>query len=248
VHIYSHILLTTKYQIFGLLIAGHDTTSTTVLWGVKYLAEYQPVQTKLRSALRSTFAAAHSSKRVPSSTEIATSQIHYLDACIEEILRLACTGSMTSRTALKDAVVLGHVIPKGTMMMFAGAGGGILEPAFPIDDKLRSEFYHKSGGGKVGNWETATMQDFNPERWLVHDKNSNEKVFDGSAGPHVSFGAGLRGCYGKKMAYLELRMAIVLVLWHFELREVPEEYGGFEGLDQLTHSPVQCYVRLAKAT
>jgi hypothetical protein len=39
----------------------------------------------------------------------------------------------------------------------------------------------------------------------------------------------------------------VLVLWHFELQEVPEEYGGFEGMDQLTHSPVQCYVRLGKA-
>jgi cytochrome P450 len=205
------------------------------------------VQTKLRSTLRSTFATAHSSKRAPNAQEIATSQIHYLDACIEEILRVATTGSLVSRTAMQDAVVLGQVIPKGTMIMCAGAGAGILEPTFPIDEKLRSQYYHKAGGGKIGAWDTATMQDFLPERWLVHDKNSNEMVFDGSAGPHVSFGGGLRGCYGKKMAYLELRMAIVLALWHFELKEVPEEYASFEGMDGLTHSPIQCYVRLAKA-
>jgi cytochrome P450 len=204
------------------------------------------VQTKLRTALRTTFATACSSKRAPDAREIATTSIPYLDACLEEILRHACTGSVTSRTAIQDAVVLGAVIPKGTILIMSGAGGGILEPPFSIDDSLRSEYYHKAGGGKVGTWDVSTMQDFDPERWLVRDEKSGEMVFDGSAGPHVSFGAGLRGCYGKKMAYLELRMAVVLVLWYFELQGVPDGYGGFEGMDQLTHSPVQCYVRLRK--
>jgi cytochrome P450 len=205
------------------------------------------VQAKLRTALRATFATAHSSKRAPNAHEIATTSVPYLDACLEEILRHACTGSVTSRTATQDAVVLGTVIPKGTMLIMSGAGGGILESPFSVDDSLRSEYYHKAGGGKVGAWDISTMQDFDPERWLVRDSKSGEKVFDGSAGPHVSFGGGLRGCYGKKMAYLELRMAVVLVLWYFELQGVPERYGGFEGMDQLTHSPVQCYVRLRNA-
>jgi cytochrome P450 len=205
------------------------------------------VQSKLRTALRTTFASAHTSQRTPSAHEIATTSIPYLDACLEEILRVACTGSITSRTAMQDAVVLGYVIPKGTMLLMAGAGGGILEPPFAIDDSLRSSYYHKAGGGKIRAWDKSTMKDFDPERWLVRDADTDEMMFDGSAGPHVSFGGGLRGCYGKKMAYLELRMAIVLVLWHFELHEVPEQYGGFEGMDQLTHSPVQCYVKLGKA-
>jgi cytochrome P450 len=204
------------------------------------------VQTKLRTTLHAAFADAHASNRVPNAHEIATASILYLDACLEEILRHACTGSVTSRTATQDAVVLGAVIPKGTMLIMGGAGGGILEPPFSIPDNLRSSHYHKAGGGKIGTWDVSSMQDFVPERWLVRDEKSGEDVFDGSAGPQLSFGGGLRGCYGKKMAYLELRMAVVLVLWFFELQGVPEELGGLEGMDGLTHAPVQCYVRLRK--
>jgi hypothetical protein len=44
-----------------------------------------------------------------------------------------------------------------------------------------------------------------------------------------------------------LRMAIVLIIWHFVLEEVPEEYASWEGVDMLTYSPLMCYVKLSKA-
>jgi cytochrome P450 len=81
---------------------------------------------------------------------------------------------------------------------------------------------------------------------MVRDSATGAEVFDASAGPHMAFGAGLRGCFGKKLAYLELRLAIVLILWHFELGEVKGEYASFEAIDQLTHAPVVCYVNLVK--
>jgi cytochrome P450 len=234
-------------ELMGLLIAGHDTTSTTLSWTVKFLATHQDVQTRLRSELHSSFAAAHAENRVPTAQEVAACQNHYLDAVIEEINRLSTTGGIVSRTAMTDAVVLGNVIPKGTKVLLLGYGGGILEPAHKIDDRLRSEQYHKADGGKTGTWAAEGMREFDPERWLVRDKESGEKVFDAQAGPHMSFGGGLRGCFGRKMAYLELRLAIVLVLWHFKLQPVPEAYGSYDALDQLTHSPIYCYVKLEKA-
>jgi cytochrome P450 len=241
------IVLTTSPQLFGLLIAGHDTTSTTILWSLKLLAANQLIQSKLRAELRSAFSSAHSESRIPTAQEIASCQNHYLDACIEEINRVSRTGSIPSRITTTDAVVLGRVIPKGTRIAFLGHGHGVLEPAFPIDDSLRSEKYRQAGGGKAGTWNPKNMKKFDPTRWLIHDAATNTAVYDSTAGPHISFGGGLRGCFGKKMAYLELRMAIVLIIWHFVLEEVPEEYASWEGVDMLTYSPLMCYVKLSKA-
>jgi cytochrome P450 len=234
-------------ELLGLLIAGHDTTSTTLLWAMKFFATHQSVQTKFRTALRSAYSTAYRENRVPSAQEIATTQSHYIDACLEEIIRCAQTGIIYTRTAKMDAVVLGQVIPKGTRMMLCGHGGGIHEVPFEIDGKLRSEQYRNADGGKVGSWEPTSIKKFNPDRWLVDDKTSNTKVFDSQAGPHMMFGAGPRGCFGRKLAYLELRLALVLILWHFELQPVPEAYASWEAMEQLTHSPIQCYVKLAKA-
>ncbi|KAF1845896.1 cytochrome P450 [Cucurbitaria berberidis CBS 394.84] len=234
-------------ELFGLLVAGHDTTSTALSWALKLLAGSQDIQRKLRSELRSSFAAAHSQNRVPDAHEIATTQNHYLDACLEEILRCAQTATIPSRTATTDAVILGHVIPKGTRVMMCGLGGGLMVPPFEIDDALRSKSYHVAGGGKVGEWGSGDMTEFKPDRWLVKDSATDSQVFDAMAGPHLQFGAGPRSCFGRKLAYLELRLAIVLVIWSFELKPVPERYASWEAVEGLTHAPVQSYVRLVEA-
>ncbi|KAH3973034.1 hypothetical protein HBH64_051440 [Parastagonospora nodorum] len=236
-----------KDELFGLLVAGHDTTSTTLSWAMKFLAAHQPVQNKLRSQLRSSLCVAHAESRVPSAQEIASCQNHYLDAVIEEINRCSNTAALFSRRSLVDTVVLGNFIPKGTSVYCLAGGGGVLQPAHSISSTLRSPQYLAAGGGKTKPWDAHTIKDFDPERWLVADKDTGETVFDAQAGPHLAFGGGLRGCFGRKLAYLELRLAIVLVLWEFRLGEVEGEYGGWEAIDQLTHNPAQCYVRLEKA-
>jgi cytochrome P450 len=235
-----------QLQLFGLCVAGHDTVSTTVLWTLKFLASAQHVQTKLRAELHSVFAAARAENRVPSAHEICTVHSDYLDACIEELLRCAQTANIITRTSTQDAVVLGHLIPKGTRIAMCGNGGGVLKPTFNISDSNRSGQYRKADGGKTGTWEPSTMTQFDPERWLVPDA-TGKKVFDASAGPTIVFGAGPRGCFGRKLAYLELRLAIVLVVWTFVLNEVPEAYAGWEAMDGLTHAPVLCYVKLSEA-
>lgn len=235
-----------KDDLFGLLIAGHDTTSTTLLWALKFLAAHPSVQKALRTSLYTTFAAARSASRAPSAAEITTITNHYLDAVLEECIRCSTTSVLPSRTTTRDAVVLGHVIPKGTRVAIISIHAGANAPAWPIPDSLRSASYHNTGGGKTGNWDPDTIADFDPQRWLVRDREGKQ-VFDAMAGPHLQFGAGQRGCYGKKMAYLELRIAIVLVVWAFELKGVPEAYAGWNTVEMLTRSPVQAYVRLGEA-
>ncbi|KAJ4337789.1 hypothetical protein N0V95_008231 [Ascochyta clinopodiicola] len=236
-------------EIFGLLVAGHDTTSTTLMWSLKLLAGHPAVQSNLRVALRGAYSAAFAEGRVPTAYEIATTPIHYLDACIEELVRCGQTAVLTSRTSTTDTVILGRNIPKGTRILMCNNGGGILKPSHNISESDRSTTYHNAAGGKVGVWDESSalsMQTFDPGRWLKTEAGS-DKIFDATLGPHMGFGMGPRGCFGRKLAYLELRLALVLVLWHFELQKVPDNLDSYEAIDQLTHNPVQCYVKLAPA-
>jgi cytochrome P450 len=95
------------------------------------------------------------------------------------------------------------------------------------------------------------MNLFLPERWLVPREKSNvsdsgvqEVVFDSTAGPKMAFGGGPRGCYGRRLAYLELKLLFSLIVWDFELLECPKELSGYQGIDGVVHKPVNCYVRL----
>ena len=123
-------------------------------------------------------------------------------------------------------------------------GPSFMSPGFEIEESRRSASSQahkdKSGGGV---WDPADMGTFNPERWLTHDENGAE-VYDARAGPQLAFGQGPRGCFGKKLAYMELRIMIVLMVWKFELRTTPPELSGYEAVDKLTHRPQQCFVRL----
>ncbi|KAF2026189.1 cytochrome P450 [Setomelanomma holmii] len=236
-----------KAELFGLLIAGHDTTSTTLLWSLKFLAAHPSIQTKLRSALHTGFPLAKFESRVPNAHEIASTQIHYLDACIEEFLRVGQTAPMASRTTTQDVKVLGHVVPKGTMVFMIGGGAGILDPVRPIPDSLRSQQYLNASGGKTRDWSASSVSEFEPERWLVKDAQTGQDVFDAQAGPHIQFGGGPRGCFGKRLAYLELRLAVVLSVWSWVFDGISEEFGSFEAMEQLTHSPVHCHVKIRPA-
>jgi cytochrome P450 len=160
---------------------------------------------------------------------------------MEESIRVGGTAGVLTRTALTDVRILGHLVPKGTIIYMPLHGGGIMEPTFSVDETQRSETYRKAEGKRTGEWDPEGIKMFDPERWLV------DGAFNAQAGPHLTFGAGPRGCFGRKLAYLELRIAFVLVLWSFRLGDVPEKYADWEAMDQLTHSPVRCYVKLERA-
>ena len=70
-------------ELFGFLVAGHDTSSTSLLWAFKRLSDNQHVQDKLRAALRTAYPRAVAAGELPTAKEISTTRIPYLDAVIE---------------------------------------------------------------------------------------------------------------------------------------------------------------------
>lgn len=145
-----------------------------------------------------------------------------------------------------DTELLGYRIPKGTIVSCLGTGSSMMSPSFEIDESRRSASSHTlKNEAKHKAWDPHNMSVFQPERWLV-TSSSNEKEFefDAAAGPQLAFGLGTRGCYGKRLAYLQLRILLTLIVWNFELLPCPEALSGYTPVLGSTYKPRDCYVRL----
>lgn len=228
------------------MITGHDTTSTTILWGLKFLADNQEPQRHLRSILQTSYGAARAENRDPSVKDIVHTNIPYLDAVVEEILRCATTIPCIDRQATADTQVLGYHVPKGTTMFILGSGPSIKSPAFQIAEQLRSESCQdaKREGRYRSEWDPEHIGSFKPERWLVSADGKAE--FNRDAGPSLPFSLGTRSCYGKRLAYIQLRIFVVLIVWNFELLPCPKGLSGYHSMIDVTNKPKQCFVRLRK--
>ncbi|KAH9884564.1 cytochrome P450 [Xylariomycetidae sp. FL2044] len=235
-------------EFFGFMMAGHDTSATTVAWGVKFLTTNPAPQEKLRAALRAAFPAAVAEKRAPTYSELAKARIPYLDAVVEEVLRHSNTIAFVVRQALQDTTVLGRRIPKGSDVFLMANGAGYLETNMAVKNETRSPGA-QAGQGKVltGLWDDKDVAAFRPERWLETDPATAAEVFNPMAGPQLAFGLGPRGCFGKKLAMQALKIQFMLIVWHFRLLDTPAELSGFNAVQKFAREPTDCYVRLERA-
>ncbi|TKA31521.1 hypothetical protein B0A54_15655 [Friedmanniomyces endolithicus] len=123
---------------------------------------------------------------------------------------------------MEDTEIFGCRVPKGTDVFMLSNGPGFRTAPLHVDEAKRSKTSQESIG-KNGAWDPADIGEFKPERWLV----DNEK--------------------GRKLASLELKIIILLVVWTFDLLPIPESMASFAAKDMMTHTPQHCYVRLAAA-
>ncbi|KAF2120205.1 cytochrome P450 monooxygenase [Lophiotrema nucula] len=226
-------------EVFGFIFAGHETTSTTIGWGLKLLADNPHVSSKLRTVLRASFALAWSEARQPTMQEIARAHIPYLDATLEEIQRCGGTTPIIDREAVVDTQLLGQHIPKGTNVACLVMGPSMMEPGL-VGEGTRT--IHTDKGTKVKPWDPSNISSFDPERWIA-DKNGAE-VFNPAAGPQLAFGLGARACYGKRLAYLQMRIFFSLLLWNFELLPCPPVLSDYSSGLVITNKPKHCYACL----
>lgn len=233
-------------EFFGFMTAGHDTSATTVAWGVKLLADHPAPQDELRKTLRAALPNAAREKRAPTYAELAAMHVPYLDAVVEEVLRHANTIAFVVRRAQTDTTVLGRRIPAGTDVFLMANGAGYLEPNMLFADSERSIGARESKA-LTGKWEDADIGVFRPERWLKTDEDTGEVVFDSVAGPTLAFGLGPRGCFGRKLALQALKLQFTLLIWHFNLIKCPESLSGYNAVQRFAREPTDCYVRLSNA-
>lgn len=209
------------------------------MWLTKYLTDLPHIQTKLRSVLYETLSTAKEENRLFTFEEIRHAKLPYLDAVIEEMMRINAVP--VTREALCDTTILGCPIKKGTQVFFMSNGPGFLSPSIPVDDSKRSE---SSRVAKLNaTWdETQDLSLFEPERWLVR-KNEGEGVladdvyFDGAAGPQLVFGLGPRSCWGRRLAHMEMETIMAMLVWKFQLLKSPPALSGHAGLEGIARVP-----------
>jgi cytochrome P450 len=122
-----------------------------------------------------------------------------------------------------------------------------MTPAFEIDEARRSDTARKAGDLRA--WDPANIGEFLPERWLKasEDQGLGEtaegEVFHSQAGPMMGFGIGHRACFGRKLVYLDMQIALTLLVWKFEFLMM-DGLDTLEDIDSISRRPRDYYVKL----
>lgn len=234
-------------ELMGFLIGGHETMSSILRWGPKFINSNQRVQAALRQALHEAYPQAKAEARLPTLAEILKTQVPYLEATIEEIMRYTMPSPTLFRDTMVNSEILGHKVPKGTTLLFLANGPGFMMPSVPVEGGVKISNEQR---GHIGQFDDANITEFLPERWLKNRKNDNgaeEVFFDANAGPALAFGVGPRACFGKRLALVQIRIYFTLLIWSFELLDLPPQLAGHEDYWSLSRIPNHVYLKLQQA-
>lgn len=151
--------------IYGYLIAGHDTSSGSLLWLIRRLVTHPAEQVRVRNSLRVTYSEAWRAGRLPTATELVRVHSPYLDAFIEETLRCDTPVVNIMVTTRYDAAVLGHRIPVDTRVFLNLASPALNQPSVAVaeaDRRDKSRAHAPSISRQ--NWDDAAPGEFQPAR------------------------------------------------------------------------------------
>lgn len=185
------------WNVSGLVEAGSETSYVTLNNLILHLAATPYAQQKAYDELMSVVGPG----RVPVFDDLHN--LPYIRACVKEMLRLRPVPVWgIKHYADEDVKYKDHVIPKGTVLL--------VNTPFMGQDPSRYD-------------EPFT---YRPERFLDHPRYSSEYAGgDPHKRDHFAFGVGRRVCPGAKMAENTLNIALMNILWAFEIRPPLNEDG-----------------------
>ncbi|KAI0470242.1 cytochrome P450 [Xylaria cf. heliscus] len=227
-------------EMFAMLVAGHDSTANTLAWFTRFMEAYPEVQSRLRSNL----IAAFPGPGLPQVEDILETEVPYLDGVWEETTRLAGVAKANLRQAVVDTEILGFKIPKGAEVFM---NFHINRAPIPVDEDKLSESNKstraKRGDGLYGSAD-RNLHVFEPDRWLVYDKEAKKQRYNAYALPQLAFGGGYRGCSGRKLAAMEFRIMVVLLILNLEFLELPGEFKNLRAVERIFRGPEAPYAKI----
>ena len=195
-------------NVITMLLAGEDTTANTLAWMIHLLWRNPQALRQAQDEVRrlAPDPAGFTPERMAS--------LDYIEACINETMRLKPVAPFQAAQALRDTTIADIRVPAGTVVWCAMRSDSLDDRHFP---------------------QAAA---FDPQRWLgdssttTHASNSAKRV-------SIPFGAGPRVCPGRYLALLEMKMAIAMLLGRFDIESV-DAPGGAEADEHLafTMAPV----------
>jgi len=194
-------------QMKVLLLAGYETTSTSLTWALIELSRHPDVQTRLREELLA-FG--------PDPTyDQLKAHLPYLDAVVHETLRLHPPVPESTRLAAED-----DVIP-------------LSEPVRTVSGNMTDSISITKGTLFTISMETINRssaiwgphaKEFKPDRWLTEDGISG-KAKEVQGHRHLlTFVDGPKTCLGKDFAIMEFKtvLSVLVKNFVFEMRDGPD--------------------------
>ncbi|CAN9315173.1 unnamed protein product [Alternaria alternata] len=191
-----------KPQLRMFLYAGHDTTSSTLLYSYLLLSRHPDVLSKVRAEHDKVFGSdfsLHSITRIITDDPALLNQLPYTLAVVKEVLRIfPPAGSMRDG---RPGVFL--VDEQGQRYPTEGCNIWTLTLAMHHNPEV-----------------FVRPEDFIPDRWLVspedplHPKKASWRAFEW----------GPRACIGQTLAQLELKIALVMTVRMFDIDIAYEEW------------------------
>ncbi|KAF4075541.1 hypothetical protein AMELA_G00235620 [Ameiurus melas] len=176
-------------QSMLFIFAGYETTSSTLSFLFYNLASNPDVMKKLQEEIDETF---------PNKAEVdydTVMNMDYLDAALNESLRLYPIALRLERVCKKTVEINGLTIPKDTVVMV---------PTYALH---RDPEY----------WTDPEV--FKPERFTQENKKSIEQY------AYMPFGLGPRNCIGMRFALVAMKLAVVEILQKFDISLSEETKG-----------------------
>ncbi|XP_028756401.1 cytochrome P450 704C1 [Neltuma alba] len=189
-----------KDIILSFIIAGKDTTGSTLSWFVYLLCKHPHIQEKIaQEILEATKVRGDvtAEKLAASLTEDALEKMQYLHAALTETLRLYPAVPVDGKYCLSDDILPdGFTVRKGDVMAYSPYAMGRMKYLWGDDAEL-----------------------FKPERWLDHNGIFQHE----SSFKFTAFQAGPRICLGKEFAYRQMKIFAAVLLGCFKLKLADEK-------------------------
>ncbi|KAK4427789.1 Alkane hydroxylase MAH1 [Sesamum alatum] len=177
-------------SLLSLLIAGRDSSSTTLTWLFWSMSANPSVENKIRHEIETLFG--DKKWRVFSVEE--SRKLVYLHAALCETLRLFPPIALEVKYSYKpDTLPSGHPLNPNT--------------------KVIVPFY--STGRMVSVWGKDCLE-FRPERWI----SSEGRIKLVPSFKFPAFNVGPRTCLGKEMSFVQLKMLAAAIIYHFQVQVV----------------------------
>ncbi|TDG41418.1 hypothetical protein AWZ03_012156 [Drosophila navojoa] len=176
-----------REEVDTFMFEGHDTTSSALTFFFYNIALYPECQRKCVEEIVSVLG----NDREKPVTYDLLNNLHYMDLCIKETLRMYPSVPLIGRKVLQECEINGKIIPAGTNIGISPLFLGRREDLF------------------------SEPNTFKPERFDV--VTSAEKL---NPYAYIPFSAGPRNCIGQKFAVLEIKAIAANVLRHYEVEFV----------------------------
>jgi cytochrome P450 len=198
-------------QMRTILLAGHETSATTLCWVLLEIAKHPDVQKRLREEIRAMKQAIHARGDVDfTSTDL--DGMSYLSAVIKESMRYHPALYQNYRQAAND-----DVLPLSSPIKSAD---GKLTTKLPVPKGMKI-ILSIAAYNRNKELFGEDAHEFNPDRWF--------RVSSGKKGPNLgvyanllSFAGGVRTCIGWKFALYEVMALTVEIINNFELNITPD--------------------------